>query len=164
MKRLSRFQPAGEVEVGVRQSRAIAMPEAAPATARRALERPSQHTVAAPVTIGGRGLLLGEEATTTIVPAPANHGIVFERVDLDPPVQIPASLENVARRARRTTLKLGSVSIETVEHCMSAFAGLGIDNALVRVDGPELPCGDGSAAPFVVSTSQIAAVMVRIAG
>ncbi|MHC4107290.1 MAG: UDP-3-O-acyl-N-acetylglucosamine deacetylase [Planctomycetota bacterium] len=135
--------------MGLRQSRAIAMPQAGPPTARRVVERASQHTVAAPVTVGGRGLLLGEEATTTIVPAPANHGIVFERVDLDPPVQIPASLENVARRARRTTLKLGTVSIETVEHCMSAFAGLGIDNALVRVDGPELPCGDGSAAPFV---------------
>ncbi len=108
-----------------------------------------QHTLAAEVTVSGRGLLLGEEATLTIVPAPANHGIVFERIDVDPSVQIPASVENVARRARRTTLKVGTTSIETVEHCMSAFAGLRIDNALIRVDGPELPCGDGSAAVFV---------------
>ncbi len=115
----------------------------APSTARK------QHTVAGEITVSGRGLLLGEEATLTILPAPTNHGIVFERMDVDPPVQIPASVENVARRARRTTLKVGTVSIETVEHCMSAFAGLRIDNALIRVDGPELPCGDGSAAVFV---------------
>jgi len=109
----------------------------------------SQHTVASEVRIAGRGLLLGEHANVTIHPAPPGHGIVFERTDLDPPVQIPAHVHNVARRARRTTLKVGSVSIETVEHCMSAFAGLAIDNALVKIDGPELPCGDGSAAPFV---------------
>jgi UDP-3-O-[3-hydroxymyristoyl] N-acetylglucosamine deacetylase/3-hydroxyacyl-[acyl-carrier-protein] dehydratase len=108
-----------------------------------------QHTLQGPVRISGRGLLLGEEATLTILPAPPNHGIVFERTDLDPPVQIPALVTNVARRARRTTLKVGSVSVETVEHCMSAMAGLQIDNALIQLDGPELPCGDGSAAPFV---------------
>ncbi len=108
-----------------------------------------QRTVAREVTVSGKGLLLGEEATATILPAPANHGIVFERIDLDPPVQIHASVSNVAKRARRTTLKLGNVSVETVEHCMSALAGLQIDNALIRINGPELPCGDGSAAPFV---------------
>jgi UDP-3-O-[3-hydroxymyristoyl] N-acetylglucosamine deacetylase / 3-hydroxyacyl-[acyl-carrier-protein] dehydratase len=107
-----------------------------------------QQTLAGPVTVKGKGLLLGEDATVTIEPAPPNHGIIFERVDLNPPVQIPALVMNVVQRARRTTLKLGSTSIETVEHCMSAFAGLRIDNALVRIDGPELPCGDGSAAPF----------------
>jgi UDP-3-O-[3-hydroxymyristoyl] N-acetylglucosamine deacetylase/3-hydroxyacyl-[acyl-carrier-protein] dehydratase len=103
----------------------------------------------APVQVRGKGLLLGEEATADILPAPANHGIIFERVDLNPPVQIPALVHNVARRSRRTTLTVGSTTIETVEHCMSAFAGLRIDNALVRISGPELPCGDGSAAPFV---------------
>ena len=108
-----------------------------------------QHTVAAPVTIEGQGLLLGEQATTTILPAPADHGIIFERSDVSPPVQIPALVQYIAQRARRTTLAVASTSIETVEHCMSALAGLSIDNALVRVDGPELPCGDGSAAPFV---------------
>ncbi|MHC5003721.1 MAG: UDP-3-O-acyl-N-acetylglucosamine deacetylase [Planctomycetota bacterium] len=108
-----------------------------------------QHTVAGPVKVSGKGLLLGEQANVSIHPAPANHGIIFERVDLDPPVQIPAVATNVAKRARRTTLKIGNVSVETVEHCMSALAGLRIDNALIRIDGPELPCGDGSAAPFV---------------
>jgi UDP-3-O-[3-hydroxymyristoyl] N-acetylglucosamine deacetylase/3-hydroxyacyl-[acyl-carrier-protein] dehydratase len=109
----------------------------------------SQHTLAAPVTISGKGLLLGEDATITIMPAPPNHGIIFDRIDLDPPVQIPAQVANVAKRARRTTLKIGNVSVETVEHCMSALAGLQIDNALIQIDGPELPCGDGSALPFV---------------
>jgi UDP-3-O-[3-hydroxymyristoyl] N-acetylglucosamine deacetylase/3-hydroxyacyl-[acyl-carrier-protein] dehydratase len=107
-----------------------------------------QHTLAAPVTLRGRGLLLGEDATCTILPAPPNHGIIFERVDLNPPVQIPASVRNVTHRARRTTLKVGTAVIETVEHCMSALAGLRIDNALIKLDGPELPCGDGSAHPY----------------
>ncbi|MGI9013179.1 MAG: UDP-3-O-acyl-N-acetylglucosamine deacetylase [Phycisphaerales bacterium] len=107
-----------------------------------------QHTLASSVVIEGRGLLLGEHAVCTICPAPANHGIVFERSDLSPPVQIPASVRHVTKRARRTTLKEGSVVIETVEHCMSALAGLRIDNALIRLSGPELPCGDGSALPY----------------
>jgi len=109
----------------------------------------SQHTLAGPVEVRGRGLLLGETTTCRILPAPPNHGIVFERTDLTPPVQIPAHVENVTQRARRTTLKVGSTVIETIEHCMSALAGLRIDNALIRLDGPELPCGDGSALPYV---------------
>ncbi|MHC4208166.1 MAG: UDP-3-O-acyl-N-acetylglucosamine deacetylase [Planctomycetota bacterium] len=107
-----------------------------------------QHTLAGPVTLSGKGLLLGEDATMTIHPAPPDHGIVFERTDVSPPVQIPALVGNIARRARRTTLALSSTSIETIEHCMSALAGLCIDNVLIKVDGPELPCGDGSAAPY----------------
>ncbi|HWB19216.1 MAG TPA: UDP-3-O-acyl-N-acetylglucosamine deacetylase [Phycisphaerales bacterium] len=108
-----------------------------------------QHTIAKPVSISGKGLLLGEDATATICPAPANHGIVFERVDCSPPVQIPAHVSQVVSRARRTTLRSGETTIETVEHCLSALAGTRVDNALIRLSGPELPCGDGSAAPFV---------------
>ncbi len=119
-----------------------------PVTA-QAVDAQCQHTLAGPVEVTGKGLLLGEDARIVIEPAPPNHGIVFERTDLDPPVRLPARATNIARRARRTTLKIGQVSIETVEHCMSAFAGLRIDNVLVKVEGPELPCGDGSAAPFV---------------
>lgn len=117
-----------------------------------------QHTLAGPVTVSGKGLLLGEDATVSIEPAPANHGIIFERTDLHPAVQIPAVVTNVVSRARRTTLKLGHASIETVEHCLSALAGLRIDNALIRIDGPELPCGDGSAAPFVEPIQKVGAV------
>jgi UDP-3-O-[3-hydroxymyristoyl] N-acetylglucosamine deacetylase/3-hydroxyacyl-[acyl-carrier-protein] dehydratase len=108
-----------------------------------------QHTLAGPVEISGRGLLLGEYANVVINPAPAGHGIIFERVELNPPVQIPALAHNVASRAKRTTLKVGSISVETVEHCMSALAGLRVDNVLIQIDGPELPCGDGSASLFV---------------
>jgi len=108
-----------------------------------------QRTVASAATVAGKGLLLGREATLTILPAPPDHGIVFERTDLDRPAVIPALVTNVVPNARRTTLKSGEATIETVEHCMSALRGLGIDNALLRLSGPELPCGDGSAMPFV---------------
>ncbi|MEM7227796.1 MAG: UDP-3-O-acyl-N-acetylglucosamine deacetylase [Planctomycetota bacterium] len=114
-----------------------------------AVDAPRQRTLSEAVSVEGRGLLLGEEAHISIEPAPPNHGIVFERVDVDPPVPIPALAPNVTRRARRTTLKVGNTTLETVEHCMSALAGLRIDNALIRINGPELPCGDGSARPFV---------------
>ena len=110
---------------------------------------PYQHTVAKPAAVKGKGLLYGEEAEMVIEPAPVDHGIVFERVDLDPPVRIPALIDHAVDRERRTTLKNGSNTVETVEHCLSALAGFGIDNALVRLNGPEVPLGDGSAAPFV---------------
>ena len=108
-----------------------------------------QHTIAKPALVRGPGLLYGEDAELVIEPAPVDHGIVFERVDLDPPVRIPALIDHAVDRARRTTLKSGPNTIDTVEHFMSALAGLGIDNALVRLNGPEVPLGDGSAIPFV---------------
>ncbi|MFO0962266.1 MAG: UDP-3-O-acyl-N-acetylglucosamine deacetylase [Phycisphaerales bacterium] len=110
---------------------------------------PRQRTIAAQAVVSGKGLMLGREATLTILPAPPDHGIVFERTDLEQPVVIPALVSNVIPNARRTTLKAGQVTIETVEHCLSALRGLGVDNALLRLHGPELPCGDGSAMPFV---------------
>jgi len=117
-----------------------------------------QHTLAQPVEVAGRGLLLGEHANIIIEPAPVGHGIVFERVDLNPPIKLPAVVTNVAKRARRTTLRVGSASVETVEHCMSALSGLQIDNALIKIDGPELPCGDGSALPFVEPIMEVGIV------
>ena len=110
---------------------------------------PRQRTVAASAVVTGKGLMLGREATLTIMPAPPDHGIVFERTDLERPVIIPALVSSVIPNARRTTLKAGDVTIETVEHCMSALRGLSIDNVLLKLHGPELPCGDGSALPFV---------------
>lgn len=109
----------------------------------------SQHTLASVARLSGRGLFLGEPVTCELHPAPPDHGIVFERTDTEQPVRIQALVTNVTGRARRTTLKGGGVSVETIEHLMSAFAGLRIDNALVRIDGPELPAGDGSANAFV---------------
>jgi len=108
-----------------------------------------QHTVATPVAVSGKGLLLGNDVDLVITPAAAGEGIVFERTDIEPPVQIPALVSNATDRARRTTLHGDDVTIETVEHLMSALAGVGIDNAIIRMDGPEVPCGDGSSMPFV---------------
>ena len=111
---------------------------------------PMQHTVSKPVTVSGKGLLTGADVDIIIEPANANEGIVFERVDLDEPVRIEALIGNaIFDRARRTAIGNGDATIETVEHLMSSFYGLGIDNALVRVDGPEIPGGDGSAKPFI---------------
>ena len=108
-----------------------------------------QRTVAKPVTVSGKGLLSGEEVNLVISPAQAGEGIVFERTDIEPPVQIPALVANATDRARRTTITNGDVTIDTIEHVMSALCGLGIDNAMIRLDGPEVPCGDGSAMLFV---------------
>ena len=112
-------------------------------------QSPRQQTVRDTVRIEGIGLMLGQPVAVKIQPAPPETGIVFERVDLDPPVRIPATVDRVVSRARRTTLKTGEATIETIEHCMSALAGLQIDNAIIELTGPELPCGDGSAQLFV---------------
>jgi len=97
----------------------------------------------------GVGLHSGEKVLVTLRPAPVNTGIVFRRVDLDPVVQIPASFEYVSPSMLCTSLEHQGVKIATVEHLLSAFAGLGIDNAYVDINGPEVPIMDGSAAPFV---------------
>lgn len=97
----------------------------------------------------GVGLHSGEKVLLTLRPAPINTGIVFRRVDLSPVVEIPASYEYVGDTMLCTTLHHQDVKIATVEHLLSALAGLGIDNAYIDVNGPELPIMDGSAAPFV---------------
>ena len=94
---------------------------------------PRQRTVGDTVRIEGVGLMLGQPVSVEIHPAPPETGIVFERVDLDPPVRIPATVDRVVSRARRTTLKTGEATIETIEHCMSALAGLQIDNAVIEL-------------------------------
>ncbi|MBB6365036.1 UDP-3-O-[3-hydroxymyristoyl] N-acetylglucosamine deacetylase [Xanthomonas sacchari] len=85
----------------------------------------------------------------TLRPAPADHGIVFRRVDLDPAVDVPADAELVTETTLCTGLSRGQAKIQTVEHLMSAMAGLGVDNAIVELSSAELPIMDGSAGPFV---------------
>ncbi len=107
-----------------------------------------QHTISKPTIVRGKGLLLGVDAELEFCPAPPGSGIVFERIDLDPPVMIPALMTHAVSRPRRTTLRVGDATIDTVEHCLSAVVGLGIDNLRIKLRGPEIPCGDGSALPF----------------
>jgi UDP-3-O-[3-hydroxymyristoyl] N-acetylglucosamine deacetylase len=97
----------------------------------------------------GVGLHSGEKVYLTLKPAPVNTGIVFCRADLDPVVQIPARAENVGDTTLSTTLVSGDVKVDTVEHLLSAMAGLGIDNAYVELSASEVPIMDGSAGPFV---------------
>jgi UDP-3-O-[3-hydroxymyristoyl] N-acetylglucosamine deacetylase len=108
-----------------------------------------QRTLKNVIRATGVGLHTGEKVYLTLRPAPADSGIVFVRTDLDEPLHIPARTEHVGDTTMATTLTRNGFSIATVEHLMSAFAGLGIDNAFVDVSAPELPIMDGSAAPFV---------------
>jgi UDP-3-O-[3-hydroxymyristoyl] N-acetylglucosamine deacetylase len=108
-----------------------------------------QRTLKNAIRATGVGLHTGEKIYLTLRPAPVNTGIVFCRVDLDPPVQIKASLENVGETRLSTTLIREGARISTVEHLLSAMAGLGIDNAYVDLSAPEVPIMDGSAGPFV---------------
>ncbi len=108
----------------------------------------NQRTLTEPISTQGIGLHSGAPVNLTFRPAPANHGIVFVRTDLDRPVSIPALAENVVDTSLATTLGRDGVRIGTVEHLMAALAGLGIDNIRIELDGPEVPIMDGSAAPF----------------
>ncbi len=97
----------------------------------------------------GVGLHTGDKVYMTLRPAAPNTGIVFRRTDLDPPVDIRARQDNVGDTRLSTTLVAGDVRVSTVEHLLSAMAGLGIDNAYVDLSAPEVPIMDGSAGPFV---------------
>ena len=108
-----------------------------------------QRTLKNVIRATGVGLHTGEKVYLTLRPAAPDSGIVFRRVDLDSPVDIPARAENVGDTRLSTTLVRDRARISTVEHLLSAFAGLGIDNAYVDVSAPEVPIMDGSAGPFV---------------
>ena len=97
----------------------------------------------------GIGLHTGEKVFLTLHPAPVDTGIIFRRTDLTPMVEINATAENVGDTMLSTTLTKGEVRVSTVEHLLSAMAGLGIDNAIIDITAPEVPIMDGSASPFV---------------
>src|SRR5688572_17132864 len=109
----------------------------------------NQRTLKNSIRASGVGLHTGKKILMTVRPAPANSGIVFRRTDLPEAVDIPAHAENVGETQLGTTLTKDGVKVSTVEHLLSAFAGLGIDNVLVEVSAPEVPIMDGSAGPFV---------------
>ncbi len=113
-----------------------------------------QRTIANEAELTGRGLFTGYPVTVRFRPAPAGSGIVFVRSDQPESVRISARADNLTKRARRTSLRNGTVAIETVEHCLAAIRGLEIDNLIVELDNAELPGGDGSALPFVEALEQ----------
>ncbi len=108
-----------------------------------------QRTLKNVIRATGVGLHSGEKVFLTLRPAPVDTGIVFRRVDLDPVVEVPASAELVTETTLCTGLSCGPAKIQTVEHLLSALAGLGIDNIYVELSAPEVPIMDGSSGPFV---------------
>lgn len=108
-----------------------------------------QRTLKNAIHCSGVGLHSGVRVAMTLKPAGADSGVVFRRTDLPGQPEIPALWSHAIETPLCTTIVAGDVKIATIEHLMSAFAGLGIDNCLVEIDGPEVPAMDGSAAPFV---------------
>jgi UDP-3-O-[3-hydroxymyristoyl] N-acetylglucosamine deacetylase len=109
----------------------------------------NQRTLKNVIRATGVGIHTGEKVFLTLRPAAVNTGIVFRRTDLDPVVEVPAFATHVGDTSMNTTLEQDGVRVATVEHLMSAFAGLGIDNAYVDLSNAEVPIMDGSAGPFV---------------
>ena len=108
-----------------------------------------QRTLKNAIRATGVGLHTGQKVFMTLRPAADNTGIVFRRVDLDPPVDLPADARLVGETMLGTTLVKDGAKVATVEHLLAALAGLGVDNACVDLSAPEVPIMDGSAAPFV---------------
>jgi UDP-3-O-[3-hydroxymyristoyl] N-acetylglucosamine deacetylase len=113
-----------------------------------------QRTLKSLIRAKGVGLHTGRKVNMTLRPAQPDTGIVFRRVDLESPVDIPARADRVGETRLSSCLVHQDVKVYTVEHLMSALAGLGVDNAYVDLDGPEVPIMDGSAAPFVLLLQQ----------
>lgn len=113
-----------------------------------------QRTLKSLVRASGVGLHTGQKVRISLRPAPPDCGIVFRRVDLAAPVEIPARADLVGETRLCSCLVRGELKIHTVEHLMSALAGLGVDNAYVDLDAPELPIMDGSASPFALLLQQ----------
>jgi UDP-3-O-[3-hydroxymyristoyl] N-acetylglucosamine deacetylase/3-hydroxyacyl-[acyl-carrier-protein] dehydratase len=108
-----------------------------------------QRTLAKPASLTGASLHNGDHVTLTLHPAPAGHGYRFRRNDLPDEPIVDALADYVKTVERATTLVQGNAKIQTVEHVLSALAGMGVDNALIEMDANEPPIGDGSAAPYV---------------
>ena len=107
-----------------------------------------QRTLSRPVTIKGNALHTGEAVTLTLKPAPANHGVVFKRVDLGGSPEVQPRVDHITDLVRATTIQTGHVKIHTVEHVLSALSGCGVDNVLVEMNASEPPIMDGSARPY----------------
>ena len=117
-----------------------------------------QKTLKAPFSVVGIGLHTGEKATLTVNPAADNHGFKFQRVDVEGEPIINADADLVVDTSRSTTLEKNGVRVHTTEHVLAALSGMEIDNALIQIDGPEIPIMDGSAFAFVEAIKQVGIV------
>ena len=108
-----------------------------------------QHTLSKSISISGTGLHTGVLVDMTLTPANPGYGIQFQRVDLPNKPTIKADCDLVTDTSRGTTLQVGDVKISTVEHILAALVGMGVDNLLIEVNGPEIPIIDGSSSPFI---------------
>jgi UDP-3-O-[3-hydroxymyristoyl] N-acetylglucosamine deacetylase/3-hydroxyacyl-[acyl-carrier-protein] dehydratase len=117
-----------------------------------------QKTIKSEGKITGKGMFGGKDAKVVFRPAPADAGIVFVRIDTPEPVRISAVAPSLAERSRRTTIRRGPVSIETIEHCMAALSAMEIDNVLIEVDGTEMPAPDCSSAEYFKILKHIGSV------
>ena len=109
----------------------------------------NQKTIKSAITLEGIGLHTGVKTTLSILPAPANHGYKFQRMDLEGQPMIDADVSRVTETQRGTTLEQNGEKIHTTEHCLAGIYSTGIDNAIIQVDGPEIPIMDGSARMFI---------------
>ena len=114
-----------------------------------------QKTIKEPFSVIGIGLHTGQKATLTVNPADENHGFKFQRLDVEGEPIINADADLVVDTSRSTTLEKNGVRVHTTEHILAALSGLEIDNALIQLDGPEIPIMDGSAYPFVEAINQV---------
>ncbi len=121
-----------------------------------------QKTINGEARVAGRGLFGGKEAKVVFRPAPADTGVVFVRTDVLEAVRIPAVAPNLAERSRRTSIKKGPVSVETVEHCLAAINALEIDNVIVEVNGSELPAPDCSSIEYVKALKRAGVVEQQV--
>ncbi|MBD3275753.1 MAG: bifunctional UDP-3-O-[3-hydroxymyristoyl] N-acetylglucosamine deacetylase/3-hydroxyacyl-ACP dehydratase [Candidatus Marinimicrobia bacterium] len=108
-----------------------------------------QKTIQKSISLSGIGLHTGEKCNMTFKPAPVNHGFQFKRIDLENTPPIKADIDHVVDISRGTTIQSNGTRVHTVEHVLSALAGLELDNVLIELDGPEPPVIDGSAKPYV---------------
>lgn len=117
-----------------------------------------QITLNGTFTLEGKGLHTGKHIIATFCPAPVNHGYKFQRTDLEGQPTIDALAENIVNTTRGTVIGKGDVTVSTIEHAMAALYALGVDNCLIRVDGPEVPILDGSALPFFKEIEKVGVV------
>ncbi|TAF50237.1 MAG: UDP-3-O-[3-hydroxymyristoyl] N-acetylglucosamine deacetylase, partial [Sphingobacteriia bacterium] len=114
-----------------------------------------QHTLCQPISISGTGLHTGILVDMTLKPANPGFGIQFQRIDMPQQPVIKADCDLVTDTSRGTTLQVGDAKVSTVEHILAALVGMGIDNVLIELNGPEIPIMDGSSSPFIALIEEV---------